>query len=232
MKKYLYLFLFIFILIGCDDNNDNTVVLDEELYEQAIMDAMIADESEISNSLVAITETNTSLQWKEIDDVSYVKVSTFSSYPESFQDSTLTNFWGELWVFVPCQAQQILSDTDNDAKALRLKQLLGLPPDNSNSVIAELWVNPDDLFRPSPDNEITDSVAELHFPEDADADYMIWFNENIYNSYYGEGTKYPWTRLGYTYDWNSSTSEVGISEFCIKANSTVYVEEVYPVESY
>ncbi|MBU6351343.1 MAG: hypothetical protein KGS73_14490 [Chloroflexi bacterium] len=38
--------------------------------------------------------------------------------------------------------------------------------------------------------------------------------------------RYPWTRLGYTYDWSNSASEVGLSEFVVAAGSTVAVEPV------
>ena len=39
--------------------------------------------------------------------------------------------------------------------------------------------------------------------------------------------RFPWTRLGYTYDWGNSTSEIGLSEFVIKNNSQVTVFKVY-----
>jgi hypothetical protein len=44
--------------------------------------------------------------------------------------------------------------------------------------------------------------------------------------------RYPWTRLGYTYDWGSSITEIGLSEFVIKKNSQIIVHEVYDNESY
>ncbi len=48
---------------------------------------------------------------------------------------------------------------------LRLEQLLGLPPGNGKTKFVEMWVSPKDLFRPSPDPEISDHEAELDFPE-------------------------------------------------------------------
>ena len=50
----------------------------------------------------------------------------------------------------------------------------------------------------------------------ADTNYIKWFNQNIYDSYFGDWTHYPWKRLGYSYDWAKSPSEVGVSEYCIK----------------
>jgi hypothetical protein len=80
------------------------------------------------------------------------------------------------------------------------------------------------MFRPSPDAEIDDSVAELEFPAGTSQDHMTWITDRMATSY-GEGG-YPWTRLGYTYDWNPDTPEVGLSEFVITKGSTVMVESV------
>jgi len=37
---------------------------------------------------------------------------------------------------------------------------------------------------------------------------------------------YPWTRLGYTYDWNPNSPEVGLSEYIVRGGSTVTVAAV------
>jgi len=107
---------------------------------------------------------------------------------------------------------------------------LGLPPNASNSVFVEFWVNPDDLFRPAADCEIGDTSAQLSFPDNATAEYKAWFDSNIIYSYYP--MQYPWTRLGYTYDWGSSESHVGLSEFVLAQNSTVTVKSVTPTGEY
>jgi len=43
---------------------------------------------------------------------------------------------------------------------------------------------------------------------------------------------YPWTRLGYTYDWGNPDSEVGLSEFVITAGATIKIENVYETAAY
>jgi len=75
-----------------------------------------------------------------------------------------------------------------------------------------------------PDNEITDNSAQLTFPADIDSSYQVWYEDNIIYSYFP--MRYPWTRLGYTYDWGSPTTEIGLSEFVIKKNSQIIVCEV------
>lgn len=42
---------------------------------------------------------------------------------------------------------------------------------------------------------------------------------------------YPWTRLGYTYDWGSG-SHVGMSEYVIPGGMTVQVKAVYETSDY
>ena len=49
----------------------------------------------------------------------------------------------------------------------------------------EIWANPDDILRPSPDPEITDYEAELDFPKWVDTQYRDWFNE-LKSESYGE----------------------------------------------
>jgi len=86
----------------------------------------------------------------------------------------------------------------------RLKEMLGLPPNSVYSYFVELWVRPADLFRPCSDTETGDSVCSLCFPANADPTYVAWINKNRIDRYYQCDlySKYPWTQLGYTYDWN------------------------------
>jgi hypothetical protein len=68
-----------------------------------------------------------------------------------------------------------------------------------------------------------------------DADYIKWFNQSRIDRYYSTGlyNQYPWTQLGYTYDWNpKNKSHRGLSEFVIGKNKTIYVNKVYTTEEY
>ena len=140
--------------------------------------------------------------------------------------------WGETWVTAAPEIQVFFKDhvSVNVDYTLRAAQLLGLPANTTNTVFVELWVKPETLFRPTPDNEVADSTATLYFPSGTADDYMDWFNSNIISSYYP--MKYPWTRLGYTYDWENTVTHVGLSEFVIKQNSTVTVKSVTPTAEY
>ena len=145
----------------------------------------------------------------------------------------------EVWVTaVPelqdAMALDALTLKSRDRK-LRLEQMLGLPPGGTKDRFVELWASPDDLFRPSADPEISDCVAELTFPTSPDYvtvsdTHRAWYASLVATSYLEGG--YPWTRLGYTYDWNPDTDEVGLSEFVIRAGADVGVASVTPTEQY
>jgi hypothetical protein len=233
-KLYVIFFAVLAILLysGCskDAVQDPPVVqvsLDK-LYQAAVADAIIADSSEICDSLWPISSTNSKLEWKTINNEKYVLVGNFNKYPGSYSDTSVINSWGLIWVFIPEQFKARLKSSamqDNDT-LMRISQLLGLPPANTNNYIVELWVKPTDLYRPAADPEIDDKTAGLFLPANADPDYAQWFNQNIYNSYFGQWTHYPWTRLGYTYDWADPAREVGVSEYCIKTNSVLFVKKL------
>ncbi len=153
-------------------------------------------------------------------------VVTWTRYPGSYTvDSTIVNNWGEIWVTVVPELIDWVDDRfyTNPVSRARLEQLIGLPNGDGNTHFAEFWVKPDDLFRPSYDNEIDDNTCGTEFPEGTDPAYIEWFNNNIQYSYYPP--KYPWTRLGYTYDWGGET-EFGLSEFVVKKNSTIVVKSL------
>lgn len=83
------------------------------------------------------------------------------------------------------------NDVPDGELTLRLEQLIGLPYNNGNEYFVEIWVRPEDLFRPSPDPEITDTQAQLDFYENVSQEHAYWFN-SLKNTTYD---KYPWSRL-------------------------------------
>ena len=103
----------------------------------------------------------------------------------------------------------------------RTKELLGLRPDNESDYFTAMWAKPEDVFRPAYVSDIGTIEMTDAFSDEVDEDYKEWFDSNIISSYF-DG-KYPWTRLGYTYDWADNGSEYGLSEFIIKKDSDVKV---------
>ncbi|MFA5771340.1 MAG: hypothetical protein WC974_01225 [Thermoplasmata archaeon] len=205
----------------------------DQMYQNAVRDAMVAEQSEIYNNLTAITDTNPNLIWQGSGGNKTVLVVTWTKYNSSYPVGTnVTTWWGETWVTAVPEIKIFFQKRANisENRTLRAEQLLGLPKDKGNLYFIEMWVKTSDLFRPTPDNEINDTIAELNFPASADLNYTTWFNDNIIYSYYAK--QFPWTRLGYTYDWGNPQSEIGLSEFVIKKNATVNVNAVIPTNEY
>jgi hypothetical protein len=209
-----------------------TVSLDE-LFQNAIEDAMVTKPSEIYSGLTPVEESNRNLNWTGDLGNERVLVVTFTKYASSYPvGQTINASWGETWVTVAPEIKTFFKThvNSNVNVTLRALQLLGLPPNSSNTYFVELWVSPQSLFRPTPDNEINDTTTQLTFPASATVEYKTWFNNNILYSYFPE--RYPWTRLGYTYDWGNSDSHVGLSEFVLEQNSIVVVESVTSTADY
>ena len=93
-----------------------------------------------------------------------------------------------------------------------------------------MWVNATDLFRPCPDAEINDTSCDVKFSDNVDLQHQNWINNLQLASYGDRG--YPWTRLGYTYDWGSLQGEVGASEFVVKKGAKVMIESVKNTVNY
>ncbi len=204
-------------------------------YLAAVADARDPSPSKIDNHLTPIVAYNSNLVWEGAAGASRVKmVALTRNYYDNSEGQNYQLSFGELWVTVAPELRQFFQGQLAAPSMRRLEQLLGLPPDNGYTRIVEFWVNPSDLFRPSPDPEITDTVAELDFPQGSRTsvadDYKAWFAQSKHDRFETD-KPYPWTQLGYTYDWGSS-NHMGLSEFVIEKDSTVGVSKVYAPDDY
>ncbi|MBN2238846.1 MAG: hypothetical protein JW712_03655 [Dehalococcoidales bacterium] len=206
----------------------------QKAFKEAVEDARTAEPEEISHGLVPIVYYNDDLVWQGEPGESNVLVITWTSW-EGYIDRAghSMDTTQIIWVVVPEELSDFcrMNKNLNDEKlVLRLEQLYGLPPHSNKTWFVEIWVDPDDLYRPSPDSDVTDCEAELDFPKGTEAWYREWFEYQCSISYGEDG--YPWTRLGYTYDWGNPESEIGLSEFIIKEGSTVSIESVISNSDY
>jgi hypothetical protein len=194
----------------------------------------------------------------------------------------------DTWVSVVPEMKNFFKSTT--PSLLRVVQLLGLPPSYATvggprqaKYVMELWANPKDLFRPCPDSEISDTACETDYPTDmfriidlskkvrateglpapVFKTYTAWFNNRARNVYTPTATSdaFPWTRLGYTYDWGrrnhngfgelvpdearkflrhdgDSCNHVGLSEFVLhgaredRSKISVGIKSVKTIEEY
>jgi hypothetical protein len=212
-------------------------------YTAAVADAaQDATPEKISKELTPIAPYNPSLIWENPQTTAgRVLLETWGGqfYSDNYRpgDEFTVDTDHLVWLSSPTEIRGFaknrgISREDLD---LRIKQCLGLPPDAAKTVFVEFWVDTSDLFRPSPDPEISDCEAEIDFPASPyfsiQSEYREWFNSLRASSYTGP-SPYPWTRLGYTYDWGVQTGHVGISEFVLRASARATINAIVNTADY
>lgn len=210
-------------------------------YQDALLDAADPPQpDEVLDNLTAIDESNLNLIW---DNQGRVLVATFAK-ANRYTSGQKISPPSEIWVTVVPELKDFCTNykntgVDNNQLNLRLKQLLGLPPNGEYVKVAEIWVDPQYLKRPTLDPEINDRKIQplanpiqypLPFPPDVDRTYQDWFSNLVKNR---NNSRYPWTGLGYTYDWGvypktNLQTDAGLSEFVILLSSTSVVST--PIE--
>lgn len=208
------------IMSGDDAIAPQTLSISQQ-YDNAVLDSML--KSDIYSKLTAIYSTNENLVWNDarthIAVLNIMKPGRESTYSPAGKELTIQ--WKAFVTVVPELSNRIKSAPYANLN-LRVEQALGLP-DTGYDYAVELWARPADLFRPTPDPEIDDTIASLTFPTGVSTDHVNWFNQHVVESYYS-AFKYPFTRLGYTYDW-SGGSKYGPSEFVIRTGSVVSIKK-------
>lgn len=116
----------------------------------------------------------------------------------------------------------------------RIQQYMGFPLDFITPYCIELWVKPSDLFRPCDNPAIDYSICDPHdHPDDKSSHASFLRNAELLYYPTGEGQPlFPWTRVGYTYDWYDLDNHVGASEFVIHSQSNVQVKSITNLEQY
>lgn len=176
------------------------------------------------------------------DEQGNVLVVTLTSKDAKVGDTLAAGPYG-MWVTGVPEVQTICRGFRVDI-AMRLRQLLGLPPDADTTRFLVLSVAAADLFRPSPDSDIATrfpcksqpdgslpSNCGNSFPESTTAAHYQWIaSESLYLHSVPNG--YPWTHLGYTYNWTPGQDRYGASEYVIRANAKAFVMDNVPPDKY
>ena len=228
------------LLAACGATRSATDSSPKALYQNAIEDARTAEPSEITTSLAPLVPYNDSLTWRNTDasaqQVLVVTWGNADALPNARAGERVTAS-DDAWVTAVPKLRRFCQRVTQrgDSLQLRLAQRLGLPPDADHNQFVELWVRPQNLVRPCPDPAVTDRECGLNAPEPASHvqisdSHERWFQGLKENSYGADG--YPFTGLGYTYDWNPATDEVGLSEFVLRTGESGEVRATYTTDAY
>lgn len=206
--------------------------------EEAIKDTSKPEPCERSTNLIPITKDNPRLIWNDDgqvlmvtwkgdcdsgkESISCKKIR--ETYPVKKEKSLWLTAVPELKEFVLIQDYLVKQNQTggnlSSWLSSRLKQYLGLKPNSNYTRFVEVWVNPKDLIRPCVDQGIDDT--ECNFP-DSNTSYDYDPRQN---------TTSPTTGFGYTYDWGNRDTDIGASEFVVKAGATVTIHENQSTSDY
>ncbi len=143
----------------------------------------------------------------------------------------------DVWVTLDGEVRSRCREFDGDLD-VRLLQLLGLPfPDGEADEkrpprrFVELLVPREELFRPCPNPSIELEQCGSELPDHATDRHGRWFAEHLLASQQVPGG-YPFTRLGYTYDWKQGADRYGASEFLVRRCASVEVVAIKETRAY
>ncbi len=203
-------------------------------------DASKSEDCELSKNLIPITNDNPELirkgdlvlmiSWRH--NCSPEKKCIASLKPgDEYKAQGNYDLWvtavPELQKFILSQTNLVKSSMTEEelSKALvsRLEQYLGLKPDSNYTNFVEVWVKPEDLLRPCVDTEVYDRECKAPNQENK-------LDNKLLQKTREEG--YPFTGLGYTYDWGNPETDIGASEFTVEKDKIVIVYENRTTSTY
>jgi len=224
------------------------------VYAAAVRTAQYPAQDHVSAELVPILRTNPELRWDSQGRVLMVAW-TMKKYYEGSVDKPY-KLPVTLWVTAVPYLQRACRGwgLPPEGLPLRIAQALGMPPPKPDGYDAfvQMWVDPRTFFRPCPDPEITDRECQVSLdagPVDRSGgcpwskdqvsgafvrvsdDHLQWMCGN-WEGTYKSTNKFPWTALGYTFDWGDLLHPQGQSEYVVPPKTTVWIEGISSAEEY
>jgi len=245
-QKILYvLFLFFALSFPEITNPGNSKVFAQQClgkdmlpqtFEAAVADARIQEDCELTNNLISINKNNPKLVWEgnQVLVLSWLSSCDNKSNPESptcKQEGAFATVKNNYfyWVTTVPEVKEfiarnsIISNSDISWLRDRLKKYLGLRLNHEKyDNFVEIWVDKNDLIRPCVDTNIeSTSCSLIQKNQILDKD----FSDN-------RKSQWPFTGLGYTYDWGSNETDIGASEFVIKKGAKIRIKRIIPTDDY
>ncbi|MFL5381715.1 MAG: hypothetical protein ACJ8GN_04300 [Longimicrobiaceae bacterium] len=198
----------------------------DSLYRLAISDAAVYRAEHVLPLNAAVA-----------DAAGNVRVVTFTSWGGYIAGTdTITR---DVWVTLVPEVRDSCSGFGDDLR-LRLNQMLGLPPNAGDTLMVEMTVPLGAIFRPVADPAPTtrypcgDTIQPgcgESFPDGVSPAHVRFIAEQFLTRWEVPGG-YPWTRLGYTYNWHPGSPRYGASEYLVRAGTVATGVAVQPVRAY
>ena len=228
------------------------------IYSAAVEAAKFPEPGHISRDLVPIVRSNPHLTWDDNGRVLMVTWTKKAYYAGKEGQPYALPKGVTMWLTAVPYIQRACQSWDlpPDRLPLRIAQAIGTPPPKpgGNDSFVQVWADSRTFFRPCPDPEITDRECQATLngrPVNKDAgcpwtteqlsaayvkvsdDHLAWMCKNWSDTYLVEPQKrYPWTALGYTFDWGDLLHPVGQSEYVVLPETTVWVDKIFSADEY
>ncbi len=225
-------------------------------YKYALADAQVRFKQHVhtGRNLKCITPEDLIPPIKGVEDtliagIRYFRVLSWKASPQYFLTVDSVNHlryyksnWNyPLFVTVAPELKKWFAENENSMPdvrqfKIRMAQLLGMPPGTDYGYMVGLWVQYEDLFRPTYDSSIAhvgylqDLTKETTHPQ-----YLAWL-QTYFDGSYTNATlfgNYPFTGLGYTYDSSPDNfSHIGMSEFITNGGTKQYISYIYTTKEF
>ena len=233
-RSYLLSFICVPALYGCASDGP---VTERALYDQAIDRSAVFQEANV-RSLAPLAYPVRALS---------LTGNTAWAEGKEGQPVTIDSAYG-MWISVEPELQTICRNFPRGQVLEKLHQLLGLKPAteaNRNERFVRFTIEKQangptqaGIFRPcaNPDATATQCGNQIKVADNQGA-YVTWFANQMVFSYKRDpamsGTGYPWTRLGYTYNWDPAAADIrGVQEYVVPDKTVVTVTGIVSPEDY
>ncbi len=217
----------------------------KQAFKEALEDTKTATQAEIFRGLLAVTPGPDVINYERLhgDRIEWMDQNAPGHSPVQVvacmsMDSYLANYANKMgkaetltksiWVTVVPELKNFFVGKECPPTSARIRQVLGLNPAYSYEVLVELWVDSTDLFRPTPDPEITDHEAELStkikenhwtFPSELNAFLTIdesalfldgsWTDTRTFKQWFTEQADIPYSTEGEIENWRNPWTRLG-----------------------
>jgi hypothetical protein len=228
------------LLAGCESMSMHTGSAGTDsasLYQRAIVDAAVASQDKVRPLLpIPVTDTVRVAAW----------VGASSNYcPDGKTDCQFTVGGSGIWVSLDGEVQKkcVGWGLSGDPLRERLEQLLGLPPNQpvqyQKTKFVVFEIPNGHLQRPcvglgdDMNGQPACSIRVKSSPAISSIDFVGGQMASSYIATTSGAPGYPYTRLGYTYDWSpASTDHYGASEFILVPGTTATLKAQMNTDAY
>ena len=207
------------VLFSCTNQANRALFIDEQ-YSHAVDAVKHLDKKDIKD-LVVLNQSDP-LSGVTGDKVLLV---TFHDAPEYYKEGTDNILKIHvMWTATAKELSYKMTSDPSNCSRIRISQIIGIGPKDRLTDVSVISVNISDLFRPAYNPDVTVNRMSFNLESDNKA-FISFFKNNFVNN------TYPWTALGYTYDYGKE-DHYGLSEFVLLKGSRYYVEKTVKIDDY